>query len=115
MPSMLITAGSFLWIGPVCIVYLFSTDFTARFEHEHAMISFAAIALLAIVGTTIAVFMFNTLIQSGGAVFASMVTYIVPIVAIIWGVLDGEQISVWSVFAVLVILLGVYLVNKRPA
>ena len=59
-------------------------------------------------------FMFNRLIQSGGAVFASMVTYIVPIVAILWGVLDGETVSGWSIFGVFTILAGVYLVNKRP-
>ena len=112
MPSMLITAGSFLWVGPFCLVYLFSTDFLARFEHDYALQSFSAIAVLAIVGTTIAVLMFNKLIQSGGAVFASMVTYIVPIVAIAWGVLDNEHVSLWSVLGVVVILAGVYLVNK---
>ena len=112
MPSMLITAGSFLWVGPFCLIYLFSTDFTSRFEHEYALQSFGAIAVLAIVGTTIAVLMFNKLIQAGGAVFASMVTYIVPVVAILWGILDGELISLWSVLGVVVILAGVYLVNK---
>ena len=112
MPSMLITAGSFLWVGPFCLIYLFSTDFTSRFEHEYALQSFGAIAVLAVVGTTIAVLMFNKLIQAGGAVFASMVTYIVPLVAILWGVLDGESISMWSVIGVAVILAGVYLVNK---
>lgn len=112
MPSILITAGSFLWVGPLCLIYLFSTDFTTRFEHEYALQSFGAITVLAVVGTTLAVLMFNKLIQSGGAVFASMVTYIVPIVAILWGVLDGESISYWSVFGVVIILGGVYLVNK---
>lgn len=112
MPSMLITAGSFLWIGPACLVYLFSTDFITRFDHDYALQSFGAIAILAIVGTTLAVLLFNKLIQSGGALFASMVTYIVPVVAMGWGFLDGEHISLWSVFGVLIILAGVYLVNK---
>lgn len=112
MRSMLITAGSFLWIGPFCLVYLFSTDFTERLSYDYALQSFSAIAVLAIVGTTLAVLMFNKLIQSGGALFASMVTYTVPVVAIIWGVLDGEQISAWSVTGVLTILAGVYLVQK---
>ena len=115
MPSMLITAGSFLWVGPLCLVYLFSTDFVVRFSHESALFSFGAIAVLAVVGTTLAVLMFNKLIQSGGPLFASMVTYIVPIVAIGWGVIDGEQISLWSVVGVLVILAGVYFVQKPSA
>lgn len=113
MPSMLITAGSFLWVGPACIIYLFTTDFTSRFNHEFALQSFGAIVVLAILGTTIAVLMFNKLIQSGGAVFASMVTYIVPIVAILWGVIDGETVSVWSILGVIIILFGVFLVQKR--
>jgi drug/metabolite transporter (DMT)-like permease len=112
MPSMLITAGSFLWVGPLCLIYLFSTDFISRFDHEFAWMSFSAIAILAVVGTTLAVLMFNKLIQSGGVLFASMVTYIVPIVAILWGVLDGEIISLWSISGVFIILSGVYLVNK---
>lgn len=112
MRSILITAGSFLWIGPLCLIYLFSTDFVTRFEYEQAILSFGAIAVLAIVGTTLAVLMFNKLIQSGGALFASMVTYIVPVVAILWGMLDGERISSWSVIGVLIILAGVYLVQK---
>ncbi len=113
MPSMLITAGSFLWIGPACLVYLFSTDFIQRFEHTAALSAFGAIALLAVVGTTVALLMFNKLIQSGGALIASMVTYVVPMVAIFWGMLDGEVVSFWSILGVLVILGGVYLVNKR--
>lgn len=115
MRSVLITAGSFLWIGPLCIIYLFNTDFLLRFEDEHALVSFGSIATLAIVGTTVAVVMFNKLIQSGGPLFASLVTYIVPIVAIGWGVLDGEHISAWSVLGVFVILAGVYLVQKPSA
>ncbi|MBL4586815.1 MAG: EamA family transporter, partial [Flavobacteriales bacterium] len=115
MPSVLITAGSFLWIGPACLVFLFSTDFVDRFDHQYAWQSFSAIAILAVVGTTLAVLMFNKLIQSSGAVFASLVTYIVPIVAILWGALDGETINLWSIIGVGVILSGVYLVNKLSA
>ncbi len=115
MPSVLITGGSFLWVGPACLIYLFTTDFTTRLSHAYAMESFLAIAVLAIVGTTLAVFMFNGLIKSGGPLFASLVTYIVPVFAIMWGVIDGETISLWSLMGVFVILTGVYLVNKRPS
>lgn len=115
LPSTLITAGSFLWVGPLCLIYLFSTDFTSRFNHELAWMSFSAVAILAVVGTALAVVMFNRLIQSCGALFASMVTYIVPVVAIFWGVIDGESVSPWSISGVFVILAGVYLVNKPSA
>ena len=112
MRSVVITAGAFLWIGPFCAMYLFTTDFLARFADENALVSFGSIALLALVGTAMAVVLFNRLIQSGGPLFASLVTYIVPVVAIGWGIVDGEQISLWSIFGVLIILAGVYLVQK---
>lgn len=112
VPSTLITAGSFLWVGPLCLIYLFTTDFTSRFNHEMAWVSFSAIIILAVVGTAMAVVLFNKLIQSCGALFASMVTYIVPVIAIGWGVIDGENVSRWSISGVFVILAGVYLVNR---
>lgn len=114
LSSTLITAGAFFWAGPLCLVYLLTTDFTSRFTHEMAWISFSAIAVLSVVGTAIAVVLFNKLIQTCGPLFASMVTYIVPVVAILWGVLDGERVSAWSLAGVVIILLGVYLANKPP-
>lgn len=113
MPSVLITSASFLWIGPPCIVYLFSTDFLQLTSNPDFVLSFSAIAVLAAVGTALAVLMFNRLIQEGGPLFASMVTYIVPVFAVMWGIIDGENINSWQLLGVVVILLGVYLVNRR--
>jgi len=45
-------------------------------------------------------------------IFASSVTYLIPIVAVFWGILDGEELSITQLFAGLIILLGVYLLNK---
>lgn len=112
MPSMLVTAGSFLWMGPICLSYLCSTDFVDRLNHPLALQSFLAVLTLSVVGTTLALLLFIRLIQSGGSLFASMVTYIVPVMAVVWGVLDGESVSSWSILGVVIILGGVYLVNK---
>ena len=57
--------------------------------------------------------MFNKLVQISTPVFASSVTYVMPIVALLWGVLDGETFSFYQVLAAGVIILGVYLVNKN--
>jgi len=46
-------------------------------------------------------------------IFASSVTYLIPIVAVFWGILDGEKLSFIQLFAAVIILLGVYLVNKK--
>jgi len=57
--------------------------------------------------------MFNRLIQISTPVFASSVTYLMPIVALFWGVLDGEVFDLFQGFAALLILVGVYLANKK--
>ncbi|MBI1288232.1 MAG: EamA family transporter [Flavobacteriales bacterium] len=112
MPSTLITSAAFLWIGPMCLVYLSFTDFFGKMDAELFPVSFSAITVLSVVGTSFAVLLFNTLIQTGGPLFASMVTYVVPVFAVMWGVIDGENIHFYQLFGVLIILLGVYLVQK---
>jgi len=56
---------------------------------------------------------FNTLIQISSPVFASSVAYLMPLVALLWGLLDGEVFGVSQGFSSFLILLGVYLVNKK--
>jgi len=59
--------------------------------------------------------MFNKLIQISSPIFSTSVTYLIPIVAVVWGVVDGEKLSLVQLIAALVILLGVYLVNKQKS
>ena len=109
-----ITALAFLIIGPLSSVYLFSTDFTAvLMSNENGMMALVYIALLSVLGTSMAVIIFNKLISRSSAIFASSVTYLIPIVAILWGVFDGEIITPYHLFGMLIILSGVYLVNKK--
>ena len=63
-------------------------------------------------GTAIAKVLFNKLIQISTPVFASSVTYIMPIVAVFWGLFDGEKFSFIQGIATVIILIGVYLANK---
>jgi len=69
------------------------------------------IGVLAIVGTAFSVIIFNILIANSSALFASSVTYFIPIVAILIGLWDGELLSIYQVMAMLVILSGVYIAN----
>jgi drug/metabolite transporter (DMT)-like permease len=57
--------------------------------------------------------MYNRLAQLGSPVFTSSVSYLIPIVAIFWGIMDGEKLSIFQILAAGLILLGVYLVNKK--
>jgi drug/metabolite transporter (DMT)-like permease len=68
--------------------------------------------LLGVLGSAAAMVLFNKLIQVTNAVLASSVTYLIPIVAILWGILDGETIQIQHFIGMGIILVGVYLVNK---
>ncbi|HEY2720150.1 MAG TPA: DMT family transporter [Chitinophagaceae bacterium] len=70
-------------------------------------------AVLGIVGSAIATAIFYILISRAGGLFAALVTYGVPFIGILWGVLDGEKITLKQVGCLFIILFGVYLVNKQ--
>ncbi|MBA7540895.1 hypothetical protein ES705_33198 [subsurface metagenome] len=60
-----------------------------------------------------AVMLFNTLIKYTSAIFGASVTYFIPIIAIMWGILDGEPFTFNHLLWFMVIIVGVYLVNKQ--
>ena len=111
--STAITSLSFLMISPIAIGYLLSTDFTTRVqEQENILPGVGAILILAIVGTATAVLLFNKLIKMSSPIFASSVTYFIPIVAMFIGWLIGETISVMQLFGMTVLIIGVLIINK---
>ena len=102
---------AFICIPAAIVVWQHNVIDIARFDEE-ARISILMAAMLGIVGSAIATALFYVLIQKAGGLFASLVTYAIPVVAIFWGVLDGEQISAIQVACLAMILGGVYLANK---
>lgn len=111
--STAITALSFFMISPIAVGYLFSTDFTSRIEtQENIMPGVGAILILAIVGTATAVLLFNKLIKMSSPIFASSVTYFIPIVAMLIGWLIGESISLLQLLGMGVLIGGVLIINK---
>lgn len=109
-----ITSLSFLLIGPLVAIYLFSTtSFISTVSSKpDALWGVFYLSILGIVGTAIAVIIFNRLIKETTAVFASSVTYLIPVVALTWGVFDGEQISFQQVMYMAIILVGIFLINS---
>lgn len=109
-----ITGLAYIFTGLPCVIYLFFTDFyTDITTHENGFQSFMYIVILAVIGTAISLVIFNFLIKMTNALFASSVTYMIPIVAIIWGVVDGELFKPSYLIWISMILIGVYLVNKK--
>lgn len=107
-----ITALSILMVSIPCGLYFFTTDYSAIWTHPHGGRSIAAVATLSIVGTGIANILFFKLTQISGAIMASTVTYLIPIVAVGWGYYMNESLSPLQIVFAGVILLGVYLGNK---
>ena len=112
---MAMTLGNFIAILPPAIVLLFSSDFFSMelIQSEEVLSSLGFIALLAFFGTAIAKVMFNRFVKMASTVFVSSVTYTLPIVALFWGMLDGERISSFQFLATTVILIGVSM-SHRP-
>jgi len=104
-----VAAISFFSVGIPFIIYALVTDIPYKvMNHPDGLISFAAIVTLALVGTVFSVLFFYKLIQSTSAVFASSVAYTIPIVALGWGYLDNEVITLYHFIGLGFILLGVY-------
>lgn len=113
LDALSITVGIFaILIVPAFFVLWFSGFFQFVEINDITTSSLVYVSILAVVGTGIATIMFNRLIQLSTPVFSSSVTYLIPVVAITWGILDGEQISFLQFFSGFVILVGVYLANK---
>lgn len=109
------TVFAFTLVGPVSMVYLTGfTNFAEHFQQSpDAWSSLFYTALLGIVGTAIAVILYNILIKEAGVIFSSTCTYLIPVVAIIWGLIDYELMEWMQFFSILIIILSVYLINRR--
>lgn len=108
-----ITSMAFFTIGPFTAIYLlgFTPFIKTMSDHPHAWSGLGYISILAIIGTGVALMLFNKVIQMTSAVFASSVTYFIPIVALLWGIADGESFRAGFVFFVALVIIGVLLVN----
>ena len=69
--------------------------------------------ILGVIGTSVATIVFYNLIKIKDTVFASMVTYLMPVVAIILGVLDNEKINIIQLFGMALIMIGVFINSKK--
>ncbi|TRZ45801.1 DMT family transporter [Robertkochia solimangrovi] len=112
--AMSIAVGNFAFmVLPAIVLLCFSGIFeTDEADLQELQTSLMYIAILAVFGTGMAKILFNRLIQISDAVFSTSVTYLIPVVGVFWGVLDGEHFGLGHLFGAIFILGGVYLVNK---
>lgn len=102
-------------IGPLYGYYLLMhTDFLTRVTaSQENMMGFFYIVILAVFGTAISLILFYKLVQLTNALYASSVTYLIPIIALVWGLIDGEPFGFIHMAGMSTILLGVYLANRK--
>jgi drug/metabolite transporter (DMT)-like permease len=108
-----ITTGNFLVMLFPALLILSFTNFFSIMQVEKVSHALLFIAVLGIVGTGIANILFYKLIQISSPVFATSVTYLIPVVAFFWGLLDNEMLTPIQFLGAFIILIGVYLSSKK--
>lgn len=113
VPSFQLSSSLFtIWLIPAIIV-LFLSGFQNTFEGTTLQWkSLGFVAILGLIGTATAMILYYKLIQTTGPMFSSMVTYLMPIVSVFWGILVGEKVTWLHIVGFLLILSGVYLTQK---
>lgn len=111
-PMSICTANFLVLLLPASLVLVFS-DFFEVISLENTTNSVLYILVLGIVGTGIANLIFFKLIQISSPVFATSVTYLIPVVAFGWGILDNETLTLVQFLGACIIFLGVYLSAKK--
>ena len=107
-----ITLSNFVISFIPASIILWASDFSLLESDAVAKQSLFYVLLLAVVCTAFANVIFYKLVSISSPVFTSSVTYLIPLVAVIFGILDGEKISVFQLIAASIIFLGIYLSNK---
>lgn len=116
LSSIVITSLAMLSIGPVSLIYLLTTDFINKLMNtQGAFESLGYIFLLGVFGTAIGLVLYTRLILMTTPIFASSVTYLIPIVAIFWGLFDDEILYPLHLVGMFIILLGIYIVNRTES
>lgn len=112
--ALTITGVSLFLVAPAALIYLLiATPFTAQVGNPELWFPLAAILVLGVVGTAMALIIFNTVVKLTDTTFTSSVTYLIPIVALILGVIDGEPFFIQQGVGLAAILSGVWIANKR--
>lgn len=109
-----ITMWSMTWCGVPALLYLTTTDVASVISlGEGSGKALFFIGILGVVGSAISVILFNQLIQRSSALFASSVTYLIPMVSLFLGLLYRETVHPGQIASMLLILSGIWVMNKR--
>ena len=108
-----ISTSAFTFLLPLGIAILCNEQVWIPLKQSNGLEGLAYVGILSLGGTVAASVLFFHLVQIRDAIFASMVSYLIPIVALMWGFLDGEKISLIHAAGMTLILFGVFLTRKK--
>ena len=112
LPPMATSALALTFVGPVCIGAAWASGLPDTLRTvPHAWSALGHVALLATLSSALALVLWNMLLQHTTALRASSVTYLMPVVAIGWGVFDGERVGLPQLGMIALVLSGVYVVS----
>lgn len=115
MPALVSTAWLFFFIGLAALGALLPTDIWSRMTDSRNLRSLAALVTLGVLASGVMSVLFNRVIQLTSPLFAASVTYLIPIVALMWGLLDGERIYAVQYVGMGICLMGIYLTNTNKS
>ena len=107
-----ITALSFFVTSPLAIGYLMFSDLSVPMHTVNWVRNLCFIGILAVLGSATALVIYYLLIRDTSPIFASSVTYFIPIVATLWGFADNEHFSSSMPISIIFIFAGVFIINR---
>lgn len=102
-----------VFIIPCILILIFTGFFQLPLTQDGFPLSVFVSFILGALGTALASVWFYVLVKTAGSIFASLVTYGIPFIAVLWGLVFGEIVTAAEVGCLLIILAGVYLVNRK--
>jgi len=111
VPPMALTCSGLALAGLLLLPTGLAGESVKTADAQPMTVAVLSVGVLGVLGTGVAMYLFNGLIQSHGPLFAGMVTYLVPLGALVWGWLDDERVTAAQLVAMGGIFLGVALVQ----
>ncbi len=108
-----IASAAFVLTGWIFVAGLWwSEGWQAAWQHTDGMKGLGYIFYLAALGTVGGSILYFWLLQRTSAIFATSVTYLLPVAAIILGAFDGEMVGATDLAGTAIILAGLYIARK---
>ncbi len=113
LPPKVISSVSLLFLILPTGFLLSQNGFFEGFNNPEKLKSIISITILGLTSTALALLLFINLLKIANPLFTSSITFVIPLVAILWGIFDGERIDIQELIAIILMLFGIWLISKR--